>query len=296
MSPHDSYVLIRGTNGADPSEDRLSLHVREWPGTGVPFVLVHGLSSNAATWNSVAQCLAGEGHRVIAVDQRGHGQSDKPESGYDFETITGDLALLFEQMAIQYPIVVGQSWGGNVVLALGVRQGKGVRGLGLIDGGTIDLQLRPEATWESMRKRLTPPNLIGTPIEVIRERMRTFHPDWSDEGIEGTLANFEVLADGTIRPWLSLDRHMQILRAMWEQRPGHLYPQVKAPVLICPANNGGDPERLAHKQEEVAAASAGLPKATVHWFKQTDHDIHVHRPLELAQLLLLHTREGIWTS
>ena len=37
------------------------------------------------------------------------------------------------------------------------------------------------------------------------------------------MANFETLEDGTIRPWLTLDRHMQILRALWDQKPSQLY-------------------------------------------------------------------------
>lgn len=72
------------------------MHVREWAGEKRPFVLVHGLASNSLTWNQVGHLLAAAGHRVLAIDQRGHGLSDKPEEGYDFETVTADLARLLE--------------------------------------------------------------------------------------------------------------------------------------------------------------------------------------------------------
>jgi pimeloyl-ACP methyl ester carboxylesterase len=80
----------------------LNLHVQEWlPETFEvsktskvfsPFVLLHGLSSNCRTWEFVAARLTAAGHYVVAVDQRGHGLSDKPSTGYDFATITADLA------------------------------------------------------------------------------------------------------------------------------------------------------------------------------------------------------------
>lgn len=296
MNPEDRFITIQSKN----PQTELTLHVREWradSGSEVaPFVLVHGLSSNARTWDGVARRLVGAGHRVVAVDQRGHGLSDKPDDGYDFDTVTDDLALLIDALGLVRPIVVGQSWGGNVMLALGVRYPQLARGLGFVDGGTIDLQGRPDGEWAQIEERLRPPPLAGTLYELMYDRIRNAHQDWSDEGIVGTLANFEKLDDGTVRPWLTLDRHMMILRAMWEQRPAMLYASVPVPVLICPARTGQDLAQIALKEREVAAAHSGLPNATVHWFDQTDHDVHVHRPAKLAEVMLRHAREGIWAG
>ena len=97
----------------------IKLHIREWAGSKRPFVLLHGLSSNSLTWHDVAPRLAEAGHRVVAVNQRGHGLSDKPDTGYDFASITEDLARLLDEMKLAQPILVGQSWGGNVLLEFG---------------------------------------------------------------------------------------------------------------------------------------------------------------------------------
>ncbi len=272
----------------------LALNVRQWPGDGTPFVLLHGLASNARTWDGVARVLAKAGHAVYAVDQRGHGRSDKPASGYDFATVTADLARLLDALAVDSPIVVGQSWGGNVVLAFGAAYPDRASGIGFVDGGFLDLQARPENSWERVSVDLRPPNLVGTPLDAIRQRLRAYHADWSDEGIDATLSNFEHLSDGTIRPWLSLERHMQILRSLWEQRPRSLYPQVRAPVLICPATNSSSPEWNEHKRVQVAAAQQTLTRAAVHWFEDTDHDIHVQKPVELASVMLNEMNNGIW--
>lgn len=288
MTNRDRFINIR------PDQNNLTLHVRVWEGKRMPFVLVHGLSSNCRTWEAVASQLAAAGHTVVTVDQRGHGLSDKPDNGYDFATIAQDLALLLDALHLEQPILSGQSWGGNVLLAFGALYADRAHGLGFIDGGHIDLQGRPDATWESTREQLTPPRLAGTPRADMYSRMRNFHPDWSEEGIDATLANFEILPDGTIRPWLTLERHLLILRAMWEQRPQELYPQVKAPVLICAADDQRNPDWMAVKHSQVHTAATMLPQAAVHWFANTDHDIHVHRPQALAQLMLNTLAQGIW--
>ena len=227
---------------------------------------------------------------VYAVDQRGHGRSDKPTAGYDFDTVADDLARLLDALGVADPIVVGQSWGGNVVLDFGARHPRHAAGLVLVDGGYLDLQARPEATWESVADQLRPPNLIGTPRAHLKERIWAMHPDWTEAGVEATLANFETLPDGTVRPWLNLERHMRILRALWEQRPGQLFAQVPLPVLIAVAEDRSNPAWMALKRQQVAAAEAGLEQVTVHWFHDTAHDIHVHRPEALAQLMMLWAR------
>ncbi len=272
------------------------LHVREWAGDAqlTPFLLVHGLASNARLWDGVGARLAASGHRVVAVDLRGHGLSDKPDVGYDFATVAGDLARLIEAMGLERPIFAGQSWGGNVALAFGVLHPTLTCGLCFVDGGFLDIQSHPGMTWERTQVDLRPPPLAGTPLTLMRQRIQEFHPDWSDEGIEGVLANFEVMPDETVRPWLTVERHLQILRALWEQRPAELYPQVDVPVLICPARDAKNPEWTASKQAQVDAATTGLPHSKVIWFEDSDHDIHVQRPVALAELMLDELRDGIW--
>ena len=271
------------------------LHIRQWPGALRTVVLVHGLASNCMTWEATASALSAAGHAVVSVDQRGHGRSSKPEGGYGFDDVTGDLHALIQQLALDRPIVAGQSWGGNVVLDFAARHPAAVSGIVLVDGGFIDLQAKPGATWESISLQLTPPALAGIPRAAMQARMQLGHANWSAAGVQHQLANFETLADGTIRPWLTLERHMLILRALWEQRVGKIYPQVTAPVLLLAAEEVSR-ERLVQKRAEVAAASALLRSCQVHWFADTDHDIHVQRPHETAALILQALASGFFAA
>lgn len=274
----------------DPVQRRIragevELAVREWPGTGVPFLLVHGLASNAKTWDGVSRHLNGAGHRIVAVDQRGHGLSDKPDSGYGFDEVTSDLRALIDALGMERPVIAGQSWGGNVVLEFAARYPDVPSGIVLVDGGFIDLSGRPDATWEDVAQRLRPPNLIGTPRSEMVQRMKSFHPGWDDEQIEMQMGNFESLPDGTIRPWLTLERHMAILRAMWEQKPLATAQRVAAPVLIAVADTP-DEQRRHRREEELERLRSTLRRVEVKHFEGAHHDIHVDCPVELANWIL----------
>jgi len=269
--------------------DGVCLCARVHPGERTPFLLVHGLASNARLWDGVAAALAAAGHAVVAVDQRGHGQSSKPDDGYDFATVTADLVALTGLLGLQRPIAVGQSWGGNVVLELGATHPAAVAAVVAVDGGFIELGSR-FPNWDACCRALTPPRLAGTPAERMRGWMRNAHPDWPQSGIDGAMANFEVCDDGTIRPWLTLDRHLMILRSLFEHRPSQRYRHVAVPTLLVPADTG-DVAWTNDKRAAVEAAVAALPDGRAHWFSPADHDIHAQYPAELAEVLIRFAHE-----
>ncbi|MGA3058716.1 MAG: alpha/beta fold hydrolase, partial [Candidatus Limnocylindrales bacterium] len=184
-----------------------------------PFLLVHGLASNARLWDGVARRLAAAGRTAVAVDLRGHGHSDKPDGGYDFATVSGDLRGLIAALGPGFdrPVLVGQSWGGSVVLDFAVRNPDLTRGIVLVDGGLTDLR-DAFPTWEICWDRLAPPPLVGLPLSSVEGYFRANHADWPEEGFEGSLSNFEIRPDRTIVPWLSREHHKAILEAMWGQR------------------------------------------------------------------------------
>lgn len=265
-----------------------NMHIREWQAADdspdrQPFLLIHGLASNAQTWDGVAAGLAAAGHMVVAMDQRGHGLSDKlpVSAGYDFDTVTEDINTLLDTLGWEAPIIAGQSWGGNVVLAFGANHPGRASGFIFVDGGFLVVK-QHAPVWEEAYELFKPPPLTGISRSDLRRRLQEFQPEWSADGIESTLANFETLPDGTIRPWLSLDRHMTIFRALWEQDPTTLYDKIQEPLLICPAGSG----HMGDKRVLVEAACSKIARAEVKWFPDTAHDIHVHRPVELAQVFL----------
>ena len=255
-----------------------------------PIVLLHGLASNARMWDGVAAALARHGARTLAVDLRGHGLSDRPEHGYDFASIGRDVCGVLDGFDIERSVVVGQSWGGNVVVDLAHRHADRVIGVVAVDGGMIDLS-RSFPEWDDCARALRPPTLTGTRAGRLEAAIRSMHVDWPETGIIGALSNFEVLEDGTVRPWLSLDRHMAILRALWEHRPSELYARIDRPVLFIPADSG-DVAWTDDKDRAVEEALRLLAKGRVHWFRPAHHDVHAQHPTEVADVIMANLRDG----
>ena len=92
-----------------------NLHVDDTGGSGRPVVLIHGWPLSGEAFSEQVPALSAAGHRVITYDRRGFGRSDKPKSGYDYDTLTGDLRTLLESLDLHDVTLVGFSMGGGEV-------------------------------------------------------------------------------------------------------------------------------------------------------------------------------------
>lgn len=285
-----------------PVEGTLSLTVDVWPGAGpgggAAFLLVHGLASNSQLWWATAARLHELGHACASVDQRGHGRSDKPDAGYTLDRACADLAEVAARLRREVPgfggalVVAGQSWGGNVALELAWRAPESLDGVVGVDGGTIDLSRRFPA-WEDCAQALAPPRLTGTPLAQIEAYISRAYPHWPESGRRATIANLEVRPDRTVAPWLTRERHMLLLRALWEHHPSSRYADMKVPVLLVAADGGEADAFTAEKRRGVEEAVAAIPRAAARWFRPADHDIHAQYPMELAELLHAEATGGL---
>lgn len=277
-----------------PVAPGVALHVERRDGRpeAPPFVLVHGLASNLRLWDGVAEELHARGHTVVAVDQRGHGRSDAPESSYDMDTAVADLLALLDALALPRPVVAGQSWGGNVVLELAWRQPGAVRGIACVEGGVIELaDWFP--TWEACLAALTPPRLDHLTRAELEARMRAGSPQLPDRAIAAALECFRVREDGRVEPRLARHRHLQIVRSLWEHRPSTRWAGLQAPTLLVLADTG-DEARTAAKRRAEAQAWAAAPRLRAHWFSPAHHDVHSQFPDRVADVLTTATREGFF--
>jgi pimeloyl-ACP methyl ester carboxylesterase len=96
------------------SANGIRLHVAECDGGGPLVVLLHGFPEFWWAWRHQLSGLAEQGHRVVAADLRGYGDSDKPPRGYDLWTLAGDVAGLIRALGEPRADLVGHDWGGLV--------------------------------------------------------------------------------------------------------------------------------------------------------------------------------------
>jgi pimeloyl-ACP methyl ester carboxylesterase len=147
--PDPSSVRIAGPwRHRDVSANGIRQHLAEC-GQGPLVVLAHGFPEFWWSWRHQLVGLADAGFRVVAVDLRGYGDSDKPPRGYDLWTLAGDLAGLVRALGEREATVIGHDWGGLVAWTLAALHPRLVRSLVLLNS-PHPMALR-RATWADPR-------------------------------------------------------------------------------------------------------------------------------------------------
>ena len=124
----------RGFQEKDVSlSNGLKIHYYEWPGPGPTLVLLHPSSGYGRMWEWTANAL-GERFHVYALDQRGHGDSGRPDGDYSAEEYAEDLALFVRAVGLERAIVAGQSLGGRVGQVFAATHPQHVQALALVGG------------------------------------------------------------------------------------------------------------------------------------------------------------------
>jgi pimeloyl-ACP methyl ester carboxylesterase len=261
------------------------LAVRTFGRRGPHVVLIHGLASTQKIWDLVIPRLERR-FRVVTYDQRGHGESSEPSSGYDFANICTDLGVVLRAVKAKRPVLAGHSYGANVAIDFGVRHPGAVAGIMCVDGGMGSMS--EMMSWKDAKQMLAPPKLAGLPIEELLEmgRRGSLAHVWSPEVEAIVRSLFEVDARGRAKPRLARANHMRILRAMYDQRPKELLAKLDVPVLMfCarPRKHAADEERGFYEMKKASVAQIRKlnPKVKIEWITSI-HDIPLDRPRELA--------------
>jgi pimeloyl-ACP methyl ester carboxylesterase len=272
------------------------LAVREWPGRGPSILLLHGLASSSHIWDLVAHRLASR-FRVVAYDQRGHGRSGKPSSGYGFDRLIADAAAVIGTLGLGRSVVGGHSWGANVALQLAVDRAELVAGDVLVDGGF--LSMRDRMDWRTTRTMLAPPQLKGMSLEQFRAGMRTFTRgavELTPEVEAVFLSLMRVDRDGNIHPLLSRANHLRILHALWEQDAPGLLLRVQQPTLVLAVRSApGEADSAGFMEDKERAAEVVKAIDGAVRFEWIDgiHDIPIQRPDAVAERIQRFAQEVV---
>ncbi len=111
---------------------KIQLAIRE--GKRKQILCVHGITANSRFWDCLASALAIH-HRVIAMDLRGRGLSDKPPTGYSIEHHCKDILALMNDQGLERPVLMGHSLGAFISLVFAAQHPQRVDRLILVDGG-----------------------------------------------------------------------------------------------------------------------------------------------------------------
>jgi pimeloyl-ACP methyl ester carboxylesterase len=244
----------------EATRDGTRLRAADYGGSGPGALLLHGLAGHAREWDSTARWLA-RSYRVVALEARGHGRSERAPADVSQEAFVADAVFWIERLELAPAVVAGQSLGGITALQLAARRPDLVRGL-----------VVAEAT----------PARDPDGIDVVRDWLSAWPLPFPSE--QAALAFFggetlrsrawcaglERRADGL---WPAFDAEV-LLDALGQANEAEYWDDwasIRCPVLVVRAA-GGTPVA------DVRRMAAERPGATATEIADSGHDVHLDQP------------------
>jgi pimeloyl-ACP methyl ester carboxylesterase len=259
------------------------LHWLEWgePARQPALFLLHGLSSNARVWERMAGHL--DGRRIVALDQRSHGPSSRPDTGYELDELVADAAGAIRELGLGRPLVAGHSWGAAVALAVAAEHPELASGLVFVDGPAASFSRW--MTWEQAAQVMQPPLPTYPDVQAAGEAQRAYLGDaYAGDLLDFVRAGLVETADGGLTSTLTAGVRLQILRELYDFQPELLFAGVEGPILMAMAGQvfpGAPAEFVERRRRSVDEVVELRPDALVRSY-DSRHDVPLIRPAELA--------------
>ncbi|HEY8489412.1 MAG TPA: alpha/beta hydrolase [Dehalococcoidia bacterium] len=258
VRPADGYAEVNG----------LRLHYLEWGERGLPdMLLLHGLTSHAHSWDYFARAVCDRYH-VVALDQRGHGDSTWPPDGrYRTEDYVADALAVTDTLGLERVVLVGLSMGAHNAMAFTAAHPERVTHL-------VPVDIAPRlGTGDERRRRLAgaaPPQRVFDSVEEAFRQARAQNPRPPEEVHRHRVQwSLKPLPDGRFE--LKYD---PAAPARWE--PADLWealPRIACPTLVIRgAESQVLPEETARRMVEA------FPNARLVTVEGAGHPVPLDRP------------------
>jgi pimeloyl-ACP methyl ester carboxylesterase len=252
--------------------DGVQINLATWEGNAGPILCIHGITANCRCWDVLAAALT-PGFRVIAMDLRGRGQSEKPSSGYSLDYHLRDINCLLDDLHIDKAVIMGHSLGACIGLAFAARHPERTDRLLLVDGGG---DLSPEQmnkVFVGIKPALDRLGQIFSSSDAYLEKMKQapyLHP-WTS-AVE-TYCCYEIEeVEGGVRANIA-PAHIQEEAANFRKvESASFYPELRCRTLVLRAPNGLlSQDDLLLPEDVVEKMTAEIPDVRRFDVKGTNH-------------------------
>ncbi|MGD9895198.1 MAG: alpha/beta fold hydrolase [Dehalococcoidia bacterium] len=262
----------------------LSLHVVDYGGDGPPLLLVHGTGLIAQVWGVMVPYLTPH-FRVFALDRKGHGESDKPEHGYQLEESAAEYAAVIEQLGGDGWAAIGHSSGGTSLGLTAARHPALFRGVAMVDPIIFPSRRRASTALDGARsmaertrqRRGQWPNRQLMFDDLATKRaFRTWQPqalwDYVHYGAE-------IGEDGAVRLKCPPEIESRMYAHASDLDLFDEFARIAAPTLII---RGGQTDRFPRESAERAVASN--PNIRLIEMPDLSHFASMENPAEVSRL------------
>jgi pimeloyl-ACP methyl ester carboxylesterase len=243
--------------------DTIELQVREYEREGDAIVFLHFGGGNLMMWQPVVPYFQ-DRYRLILVDLRGHGKSDKPATGNHIDDMAHDVVEIMDHLKIPRAHIVGSSLGAEVGLSLAANYPDHI--ISLVCEGALYSEFGPYGIWEDSQmafreyvadqlknERNTPERVFPSVDALVSETRQAFEKvGWWNDHFEALTRydTFKIDEGKYTSGWRKQARDNYIAN-YYEYRFEDYYKKVKCPVLMLPGE-----EEL--RNERIKTAMKGL--------------------------------------
>jgi pimeloyl-ACP methyl ester carboxylesterase len=238
----------------------IRLEALDFGGDGHALLLLHGLAGTAAEWEDTAAWLT-QSHRVVALDQRGHGRSERRPRDVSRAAFVADAVAAIERLGLAPAVLIGQSLGGNAAFLAAAERPDLVRGLIVAEASPAAAKLD---SVERIRDLLSAWPVPFHSLEAAENFLGGDTPS-----ARAWARNLEAADDG-LRPAFEVEVMVAALAAAagpyWKE-----WRAIESPTLVVRGADGDLPA------DEAAAMVRELPVAELVTLPG-GHDVHLDRP------------------
>lgn len=216
----------------------IQIQLALWEGRGKTILCIHGLTANCRFWDCQASALSPT-HRVLAMDLRGRGLSDKPPTGYSLHAHGEDILALLDDQGLDRAVLMGHSLGAFIALAFAAEHPQRVDRLILVDGGGKLSDVEMAKVFAGIKPSLDRLGRIFPAFEDYVSLMKEapFLKPWNS--FMETSFRYEIEeVEGGVRSRVHPKHIEEEAANLRKEDPSRIYSRVSCPTLILRATRG----------------------------------------------------------
>lgn len=224
--------------------DQVRLQVCDYAGDGEAIIFLHFSGANLLMWQRIVPFFQ-ENYRLILVDLRGHGKSERPHASHHIDDMASDIAGMMDEIALKKAHIVGSSLGAEVGLSLAANHPEKV--ISLVCDGALSSEYGPYGTWEgsedelenfvadTLRKMREKPDITYHSIEELmsaRQELLTKYGLWNEHVSAMERYGAYPISDGKFISGMNRQAQLSYMQGYFHCRLENYYSKVSCPVLM----------------------------------------------------------------
>lgn len=216
----------------------VKIQTAQWDGNGKPILCIHGITANCRCWDVMASGLS-PAHRVVAMDLRGRGLSESPNSGYSIAHHCQDILALLDDLHIEKAVIMGHSLGAFISVVFGAEHPERVDRIILVDGGGKLSERQMAKVFQGIKPSLDRLGRVFPSFEDYLDLMKSapFFKSWTPA--LDTYYRYEIEAvEGGVRSRIDPAHIQEERENLGKVDVSRFYDKISSPVLILRATEG----------------------------------------------------------